>query len=352
MRKRNSRTASGPAPTPTLLLLVLAAGLACSASLFGQAVASHAPAPSPATTPDRVVARVNGVAITESQLADEVERLYPSNTVHGSLRPEKMGEIREKALAELEVEELAWQRAQKTHAVVPRTQVEAEYQKMRRGFGAKEFDQALRAHGISKEQYLKDLERRLTLERLFQQKVVRPARMSEAALRAYYQKNLKKFRRPEQVKARLILVAVDPKASPEDERKAREKAQMIYQQSQAGKDFAALAQQYSDDFYKVKGGDLGWVHRGRLEPDFEKVAFSLPVGKVSEPFRTQYGYNLIKVEGRQPAQQMKFAAVRGMLKAQLEEERARELRSALVEDLKKGARIERVEAAPAPQSGH
>ena len=127
---------------------------------------------------------------------------------------------------------------------------------------------------------------------------------------------------------------------------------MIYQQSQAGKDFGALAEQYSDDFYKIKGGDLGWVHRGRLEPDFEKVAFSLPVGKVSEPFRTQYGYNLIKVEDRQPAKQMKFADVRVVLKAQLEEERARALRKALVEDLKKGARIETVAPPAGGQSGH
>jgi parvulin-like peptidyl-prolyl isomerase len=351
MKKRNSSTTTGPAPTPTLLLLVLAAGLACSASLYGQAVASHAAATA-APAVDRVVARVNGVAITEKQLADEMEQLYPSNTAHGGARADKLGEIREKALAELEVEELAWQRAQKTYAVVPRGEVEAEYQKMRRKFGAKEFDQSLRAHGIPREQYLKDLERRLTLERMFQQKVVRPARMSDAALRTYYQKNLKKFQRPEQVKARLILVALDPKAKPEDERKAKEKAQMIYQQAQAGKDFGALAEQYSDDFYKIKGGDLGWVHRGRLEPDFEKVAFGLLVGKVSEPFRTQYGYNLIKVEGRQAAQQMKFADLRAMLKAQLEEERARELRAAWVEDLKKGARIEAVDTPAAGQSGH
>ncbi|HYX68259.1 MAG TPA: peptidylprolyl isomerase [Terriglobales bacterium] len=352
MTKRNSSTTTGPAPTPTLLLLVLAAGLACSASLFGQAVASHAPAAAAAPAPDRVVARVNGVAITEKQLAQETEQLYPSNTSHGGLRPDKMTEVREKALVELEVEELAWQRAQKTHAIVPRAEVEAEFQKMRRQFGAKEFDQSLKAHGIPREQYLKELERRMTLERVFRQKVLRPARVSDAALRAYYQKNLKKFQRPEQVKARLILVALDAKASPDDERKAREKAQMIYQQAQAGKDFAALAEQYSDDFYKIKGGDLGWVHRGRLEPDFEKVAFSLAVGKVSEPFRTSYGYNLIKVEGRQPAAQMKFADLRVMLKAQLEEERARALRSAWVEDLKKGARVETVDPPAAPQSGH
>jgi parvulin-like peptidyl-prolyl isomerase len=352
MKKRNSSTTTGPAPTPTLLLLVLAAGLACSASLFGQAVASHAPATAAAPAPDRTVARVNGVAITEKQLAQEMEQLYPSNTAHGGLRPDKMTEVREKALVELEVEELAWQRAQKTHAVVPHAEVEAEFQKMRRQFGAKEFDQSLKAHGIPRGQYLKELERRMTLERAFQQKVVRPARMSDAALRAYYQKNLKKFQRPEQVKARLILVALDPKPSPDDERKAREKAQMIYQQAQAGKDFAALAEQYSDDFYKIRGGDLGWVHRGRLEPDFEKVAFTLAVGKVSEPFRTSYGYNLIKIEGRQAAAQMKFQDLRPVLKAQLEEERAHALRSAWVEDLRKGARIETVDPPTAPQSGH
>ena len=98
------------------------------------------------------------------------------------------------------------------------------------------------------------------------------------------------------------------------------------------------------------------MHRGRLEPVFEKVAFSLQPGQISEPFRTEYGYNLMKVEGHEPARQMKFEAVRPVLKAELEQKKFEELRQAWVASLKKGAQIEVLEAsapsAPMTQAAH
>jgi parvulin-like peptidyl-prolyl isomerase len=192
----------------------------------------------------------------------------------------------------------------------------------------------------------------MTLERMIKRNVVRPSRVDPQALRSYYRQNREKFQRPAQVHARLILAAVDPQAGVAAELKAYEKIRKVYQEIQAGEDFALLAEQYSDDFYRVKGGDVGWMHRGRLEPDFEKVAFSLEVGKTSEPFRTAYGYNLMKVEGREPAQQMKFKEVRRALKAELEQKRMLELRRAWVEQLKKGAQVEILDEPSAPRASH
>ena len=299
---------------------------------------------------EQVVARVNGAALTEAQLADEIENLYPSNSAHGGLTPSKIEGIRAKALEEVIVEELAWQRAVKTHAVVPRAKARAEYTRLRAKYGAETFDRSMKSSNLTKEQYLLVLQRRMTLEQEFKRDVYLPARVSPQAVRVYYRKNRNKFLRPEQVHARLILAAVDANAGPEADRKAKEKIQKVYAELKAGKTFASLAEQYSDDFYRVKGGDIGWAHRGRLEPEFEKVAFSLPVGKFSEPFRTKYGYSVMKVEERQAAHQMSYQEVRQMLKAELEQKKLQELRQAWVAKLKKGAQIEIVQEKQAPHA--
>lgn len=337
MRKQNTKATDNRAPREMLLGLGLVIIQACSVAASAQASGS------PSIPPSAVVARVNGASINESEVQQEMESLYPSNSAHGGIRAEKLKEIHSQALEELIVQELAYQQAVKTHALVPMTEVRAEFARLRQKYSARDFDRSLQASGLTRQQYLKNLQRRMTLERLLKQKVALPSRVSRQALRAYYNRNLKKFQRPEQVRARLILAAVDPKGAPEDDRKAKEKIEMVYRELKAGKNFAGLAEQHSDDFYKVKGGDLGWVHRGRLEPDFEKVAFALPVGKFSEPFRTPYGYNLMKVEGRESARQMKFEEIRNILKAELEQKKFQELRQTWMAQLKKGARIEIVE---------
>lgn len=335
---RTSRLASAP----RWLLLAIFAGTGFLSQASSQALPKS----------EHVAARVNGTALTEAQVAEEIENLYPSNSAHGGLKPSKIGEIRAKALEEIIVEELAWQRAVRTHAVAPRAQVRAEYARLRAKYGATTFDRSLAESHLTKERYLSVLQRRMTLEQEFKRDVYLPSRISAQAVRAYYMQNKEKFERPEQVRARLILAAVDAKGGPDADRQAKDKIQKVYAELQAGKDFGSLAEQYSDDFYRVKGGDLGWAHRGLLEPDFEKVAFSLPVGKFSEPFRTQYGYSVMKVEDRQTAHQMSYEEVRPMLKAELEQKKLQEIRKAWVAKLKKGAQIEIMPPVQAAQAAH
>lgn len=100
----------------------------------------------------------------------------------------------------------------------------------------------------------------------------------------------------EQVRARHILISVAADASEADSALALAEAISITQRLRAGEDFATLAAQYSDDTGSAQqGGDLGFFGRGQMVPEFEEAAFSLPIGQISEPVKSQFGYHIIEV---------------------------------------------------------
>jgi len=187
-----------------------------------------------------VVVRVNGTPIDEKAILDQMETLYPQNSVHGNIRPEKLKAIRDTAVNELIVEELAYQEAVKQKTVVPLSAAEADYQRMRRKYGAKGFDEAIQRGGLSHQQYLKILQRRMTLEKIYKDKVVVPARTTPVQVRAYYEQNKGHYLRPEQVHARLFLAQVSQDANADLVKKAQDKAAMVYREATAGKDFGIL----------------------------------------------------------------------------------------------------------------
>jgi parvulin-like peptidyl-prolyl isomerase len=106
----------------------------------------------------------------------------------------------------------------------------------------------------------------------------------------------------EQVHARHILISVKSEEAPTEGLEkpvARAKAEEVLKRLKAGESFEALAKEYSTDTgSKENGGDLGWFGRGRMVPDFEKAAFALQPGQVSEIVESPFGFHIIKVEGR------------------------------------------------------
>lgn len=105
----------------------------------------------------------------------------------------------------------------------------------------------------------------------------------------------------EQVRARHILISLAADATEADQQLALGKAISITQRLRAGEDFATLAQQYSDDTGSAQqGGDLGFFGRGQMVPEFEDAAFSLPIGQISDPVKSQFGYHIIEVMEQKP----------------------------------------------------
>lgn len=96
-----------------------------------------------------------------------------------------------------------------------------------------------------------------------------------------------------QTHVRHILLKQDANMLPSE---AQQKANNIYQQLIAGKDFSLMAKQYSlDAGSAVKGGDLGWVNSGELVPEFEKTMNELAINKISAPVKSQFGWHIIQV---------------------------------------------------------
>jgi len=97
-----------------------------------------------------------------------------------------------------------------------------------------------------------------------------------------------------------ILVQVAPTATPKDTLAAWQKISGLYKRIQKGEDFGKLARENSDDGSKEDGGYLGFTTGLRWVYPFENVAFNTPVGKISKPFRTQFGYHIIKLHSSRP----------------------------------------------------
>jgi peptidyl-prolyl cis-trans isomerase C len=156
--------------------------------------------------------------------------------------------------------------------------------------------------------------------------VAQKVTVSDDELKSYYDSHRDEFKTPEMIKARHILVKVDPAASADDRQKAKEKAEMFLKKIKNGEDFAKLASEVSDDpGTKPKGGDLGFFPRGRMVKPFEDAAFSLKPGEVSPIVETQFGFHIIKVEDKKDAAVEPFDTVKELLRQKMVQDRSRQV---------------------------
>ncbi|MGC2495397.1 SurA N-terminal domain-containing protein [Candidatus Binatus sp.] len=180
----------------------------------------------------------------------------------------------------------------------------------------------------------------------------------DSEIEDYYKRNADaRFKHPEEVHARHILIAVPAGASDKEKAAAKAKAEDVLKQAQAkGADFAKLAAKYSDDTSnKLEGGDLGTFGRGQMVKPFEDAVFAMKPGQISM-VETHFGFHIVKVEASTPAHTDTLAEakpkiieeMRTQAGAKLGREAAQEdltsaIAGAKLEDLAKKRGIEAVE---------
>ncbi len=145
----------------------------------------------------------------------------------------------------------------------------------------------------------------------------------EDSIAAYHRTHPLEFTEVARARIRHILVAVGPSEPGRAKDAARQKALDLRERIVKGADFADVAQVTSDDKASAaRGGDLGELIRSQLAPEFAAVAFSIPVGQVSEPVLTRYGYHLIRVDERIPERLRPLDECRAEIRRLLAEEYA------------------------------
>jgi foldase protein PrsA len=173
---------------------------------------------------------------------------------------------------------------------------------------------------VSKDEAWKQREEKYSLEHLldllFRKEIVEKVQVQDSEITVFYNENLAElFTKPEQFKVSHILIKIETdtlqkgnskkakQAEKQAETKALKKIKSIYERAKNGEDFAALARQYSqEDGTREKGGELGYLPRGRMLKEFEEQLSTLQPNEISKPFKTKFGYHILKYTDKKPSE--------------------------------------------------
>lgn len=184
---------------------------------------------------------------------------------------------------------------------------------------------------------------------LFQKEIVEKVQVQDTEITAFYNANLEQlFTKPEQFKVSHILIKMETdtlqktsskkakQAQKEAEKKALEKIESVYQRAVKGEDFAALAKEYSEEEgSREKGGELGYLPRGRMLTEFDDQLSTLQPNEVSKPFKTKFGYHILKYTDKKPSEVIELNKdLSDRIKATLLKDKQRKKADEYLQDLK------------------
>lgn len=325
-----------------------ATGLLIAALVSGGSVAWAAEADVKPTTPhveatatkNDVVVRVNGVDIGELEL-NRARKAMLAGLRGATLTAEQQNEFDKQAIQQLVAGELLYQAGQKLEIKDLDKQVDAKLaQGKARYTSEQDFAKAIKEAGLDEKQ-LQVYTRRIIIIANFVDKTFVPkATVTEEDAKKFYDQNPDKFTRKEALRASHILIGADEKATADEKKKAREKAEKLRKELAGGADFAKLARENSTCPSNKQGGDLGYFGKGDMAPTFEQAAFALKPGELSDVVETRYGFHVIKLVEKKAPETAPFKDIRVKLTELLREQKVNAAIGEYLAVASKSARIE------------
>ena len=300
-----------------------------------------------ATTADEKIAVVDDVVITMAEL-DYVTKRYQKNVQErgGNIPEKSLDGVRSNLLEFLIGQRLLFLESGKSGIAIDDRMLEKQYLEIKKSYpGEEEFHKMLQEHNLSEAAWKKDLLITITVKQYIDEKIIKQLTITEEDAKSFYDKSIEKFKQPEQVQASHILINVDATADEKKKEEALSTIKDIQKRLKQGGDFAELAKEKSQCPSASRGGDLGYFARGKMVPSFEEAAFSLTPGKISDIVETKFGYHLIKVVDKKPADTIAFDDVKESIQQYLRADSAKKEIAAHVEKLMKKAKIERFPAS-------
>lgn len=293
------------------------------------------------------VARVNGVAIYQSDLSCAIEASMARKLSSRHRDIENPGSDSEKVdnertLNRLVDIELLYQESLKHrfHGLIEESE-ERYLLEVKRLGGEDKLASTLQCNNMTPEQFRKTIFRNHSIKRLLDKVVYSTIQVTEDEIRKYYEINKDRFRKPESIRIRQILIKVPSKPGEDNWRQAEGRAHTIYKDASSGTDFVRLARRHSDDPASASaGGDMGSIQKGNMQGVFDTMIFGLNPGTVTKPIRSHQGFHIIKIVSTTPSTTKTLEEVKPHVTTLIRRERAREMISLLINDLKKKAEIE------------
>jgi len=248
--------------------------------------------PSYARVVDKVMATVNGEVILASEYEKKLKMLEVILPRDAS--DEQMDELKREVLQQMINEKLMKQEAEKKKIYVGEKEIKDGIGKIRDRFDTdEEFEAELARQGMTKDNFKDQIKNQMIVMKLIDQEVKpRVPRPTDEEIRKFYEENEEKMVEPEQIRVRHILIR-STTAQPRIE--ALKKIRDIQKKVKANEaNFSEIAKKHSECMSAPKGGDLGFITKGEMVPEFEKAAFALKVGEVSDVVETKYGFHVIK----------------------------------------------------------
>lgn len=317
----------------TATLMGVGVGCAAEQTAASAAVKKIDPLPDP-------VARVNGVAIPAAELQKALNAFHKSPSA-AQVPPGQEKAVEQYLLNQLIGGELMFQIAQKTPVKDLDKQLDEAITKLKARFPSQDaYLKGLQEQGLTEKDIRDLISRNIVIENHIEQVVVPKQQVTDAEVKAFYDKNPQAFTQPEQLRASHILISVDAKASEGERKKAKEKITALLKQIKAGADFAKLAQENSTCPSSKQGGDLGYFRKGQMVKPFEDAAWALKPGEVSGVVETQFGYHIIKLAEKKPASKVSFNEVKTRIAESLKRQKVTEAIKGILDEAKSKAKIE------------
>ena len=295
--------------------------------------------PVPAQLPD-MIARVNGEAISKTDFERAISALEARNG--GPVPAEQRDQVLRSVLDQIVSYKLLVQESKARKVAADEAEVDARIKQIQGQFPSEEaFKQMLASRQTTVDQMRTDIRQDISVQKLIENEIAAKAAVKPEQLTDFYAKNPDQFKQPERVHASHILIMVPKGADAAAKEQARTKAANILKDVKAGKDFAALAKEHSQDPGSAeKGGDLGFFQQGQMVGPFNDVAFKLAPGTVSDLVETEFGFHIIKVAEKQAPRTVPLEEVRPRLEQYLERQNREQQTDAFVNGLKAKGKIE------------
>lgn len=293
------------------------------------------------TLPDDVLAKVNDSPITRAEV-DRVIRIFIAESrVSHDISPEARTQAEEAALEQLIATRLLYHAGLKLEIKDLDRQIAGKIDKEKTKFPTPAaYDAALKTNNFTEQDAQHIVRNDIVVTNLVTKEIINKIVVSDADAKTFYNQNMEKFTKQENIRLHHILSGIEQQATAEEKQKSKEQAEAIRTRILAGANFTAVAKAESSCPSKEEGGDLGNFEKGDLIPEFEKATELLKIGEISNVVETKDGYHILKLVEKNPTIVQTFDEAKEKIQRFLKQMKTQQAIQDYVADLRKMAKIE------------